>query len=57
MNGVLLRSDLHILFDCGLLFINPENFKVIIDKSLEKTEYQKFHELYNSYLFVGATEK
>lgn len=45
MNGVLLRSDLHILFDCGLLFINPENFKVIIDKSLEKTEYQKFHDL------------
>ena len=29
-NGVLLRSDLHILFDCGLLSINPENFKVII---------------------------
>ena len=44
-NGILLRSDLHILFDCGLLSINPENFNVIIDKSLAKTEYQKFHNL------------
>lgn len=44
-NGILLRSDLHTLFDCGLLSINPENFKVIIDKSLQKTEYQKFHDL------------
>lgn len=44
-NGILLRSDLHILFDCGLLCIDPENFNVIIDKSLEKTEYQKFHDL------------
>lgn len=44
-NGILLRSDLHILFDYGLLSINPENFNVIIDKFLEKTEYQKFHDL------------
>lgn len=44
-NGILLRSDLHILFDYGFLSINLENFKVIIDKSLEKTEYQKFHDL------------
>jgi len=44
-NGILLRSDLHILFDCGLLSINPEDFKVVINKSLEKTEYQKFHDL------------
>lgn len=44
-NGILLRTDLHILFDRGLLYIDPENFNVIIDKSLEKTEYQKFHDL------------
>ncbi|WLD23470.1 HNH endonuclease signature motif containing protein [Flavobacterium dauae] len=44
-NGILLRTDLHILFDRGLLCIDPENFNVIIDKSLEKTEYQKFHDL------------
>jgi putative restriction endonuclease len=44
-NGILLRSDLHILFDRGLVCIDPENFNVLIDKSLEKTEYQKFHDL------------
>lgn len=44
-NGILLRSDLHILFDCGLLSINPENFKVVISTSLMETEYKIFHDL------------
>lgn len=29
----------------------------IISKYKNTEEYQKFHELYNSYLFVGASEK
>lgn len=40
-NGLLLRSDLHLLFDAGLLGIEPETMTVVIDKSLAKTEYAK----------------
>src|SRR5207237_7267196 len=38
-NGLLLRSDLHILFDDGLLKINPETFEVVIDQALKTTPY------------------
>jgi hypothetical protein len=40
-NGLLLRSDLHALFDLGKLKINPSNFAVMVDKSLLKTVYAK----------------
>lgn len=38
-NGILLRTDLHNLFDRGLLKINHNNFMVEIDVSLEDTKY------------------
>lgn len=38
-NGILLRSDLHTLFDEGLLRIDPERLVVVLDPSLEGTRY------------------
>jgi HNH endonuclease len=42
-NGLLLRCDLHSLFDVGLLRINPEFLCVEIDRSLEHTPYWELH--------------
>ncbi|WP_172976556.1 HNH endonuclease [Roseivivax sp. THAF40] len=42
-NGLLLRTDLHTLFDLGMLRINPESFEVFIDKNIQDQNYMKFH--------------
>lgn len=41
-NGILLRSDLHTLFDLDLLKIT-ENHTVIVDQSIESEEYRTFN--------------
>jgi HNH endonuclease len=41
-NGLLLRSDLHTLFDWHLLTIESENHTVLLDGSLRDSEYWKF---------------
>jgi WD40 repeat protein len=41
-NGLLLRSDIHTLFDLHLLSINPETMTVIIAPSLINTCYGEF---------------
>ncbi len=41
-NGILLRSDLHTLFDLDLIGLDPFHLTVIIDPSLVGTEYEKF---------------
>lgn len=38
-NGLLLRSDIHTLFDCGLISINTKNMTLVVAPSLEKTKY------------------
>lgn len=38
-NGILLRSDLHSLFDDGLLKIDPSTFTVVLHPSLANTPY------------------
>jgi putative restriction endonuclease len=40
-NGLLLRADLHTLFDCGLLAINPNTRMVVIAHSLTTFSYSK----------------
>ena len=40
-NGLLLRSDLHVLFDLGLIGID-EKFKVRVSTKLKEPEYTKF---------------
>ncbi len=39
--GILLRSDIHTLFDCGLLAIDDE-YKVILHPDIQTSEYGKF---------------
>ena len=41
-NGLLLRSDLHTLFDLGLLVITSEALIVLVAPSLMKTDYSEF---------------
>jgi hypothetical protein len=42
-NGLLLRSDLHTLFDLGLIAIRPSDVKVMTARALIGTEYAVFH--------------
>lgn len=41
-NGLLLRSDLHRLFDSSLIAIDPISLKVAVSPDLVETKYQKF---------------
>ncbi len=41
-NGLLLRADLHALFDLGLLAINPSTLRVRIHESITQSEYSRF---------------
>lgn len=38
-NGILLRADLHLLFDSSLISINPENYELTTSKRLADTSY------------------
>lgn len=39
-NGLLLRADLHTLFDCGLLAIDPETEEVLLAPRISDSEYK-----------------
>ena len=41
-NGLLMRADLHTLFDVGLLAVNPSNMTAVIAPSLLLTTYREF---------------
>ena len=38
-NGILLRADIHLLFDSGLIAIDPDDYTTIISPNLENTVY------------------
>lgn len=40
-NGILLRTDVHTLFDVGLIKISAEDMRVYVDKSITDEEYRK----------------
>jgi len=42
-NGLLLRGDIHTLFDLGLLRVNPATMAVDLDERLRKTSYGELH--------------
>ena len=42
-NGLLLRADLHTLFDCKLLAIHPQTDKVRVAPSIKDKEYRDLH--------------
>ncbi|MEJ2792959.1 HNH endonuclease [Iodobacter sp. LRB] len=41
-NGILLRADIHTLFDLGLLGIN-QDYKVVVSSSMKETEYEAYN--------------
>lgn len=44
-NGLLLRADIHTLFDLDLIQINPENYLVEISDKLIGSEYEQYNGL------------
>lgn len=42
-NGLLLRSDLHNLFDSNKIKINPKTYKIEVNESLKNTSYWQFN--------------
>ncbi len=51
-NALLLRSDIHDLFDANLIGINPDGLKISIKKPLLETEYGEF----NGKLLAGRVD-
>ncbi len=41
-NGLLLRADLHTLFDCQLLAIDPDTMEVLLAPRMAESEYKKW---------------
>jgi len=39
-NGLLLRGDLHTLFDLGMLAVDPNSLKILVSQRLSGTEYE-----------------
>lgn len=39
-NGLLLRADIHTLFDLGLLSVNPDTFKIRVAEQVKEPEYR-----------------
>lgn len=42
-NGLLLRSDVHTLFDCGLLAVDSKTMTVLVAPQLRDSEYGALH--------------
>lgn len=42
-NGILLRSDMHLLFDSHLISIDPDDMKVRLSERLLNTKYQPYN--------------
>lgn len=38
-NGLLLRADIHVLFDLGMISIDPDNLTVVLAETLKTTSY------------------
>jgi hypothetical protein len=41
-NGLLLRGDIHTLFDLGLMAIDPNDYRVLVSKRLKGSCYESF---------------
>ena len=42
-NGLLLRADVHTLFDCGLIAVDEVKMTVLVAPALQDSEYWAFH--------------
>lgn len=52
-NGLLLRTDLHTLFDLGLLAVHPTTIRVVMNPNLLHAGYAAFD---GTQLFVNSTQ-
>lgn len=43
-NGLLLRADIHTLFDLNLIAIEPETYKIYLAAKLREGSYKELHE-------------
>lgn len=43
-NGLLLRADIHTLFDLGLLWVDPNNLLVKLAEALKQSEYSSLEQ-------------
>ena len=41
-NGLLLRADIHTLFDCGLITIDPDSLTVLVKEQLRDSSYSGY---------------
>lgn len=44
-NGLLLRADIHTLFDMGLVGVDPDTWKIVLHPSLRDGHYGELHGL------------
>jgi hypothetical protein len=44
-NGLLLRADLHTLFDCRLLTVDPGTLMILVASTIKDLSYREFHGL------------
>lgn len=52
-NGLLMRSDLHILFDKGLLKINPHTSEILLnDTLLSNQQMEQYFDLHNKKIYI-----
>jgi predicted restriction endonuclease len=42
-NGIILRVDIHNLFDSGLITIDPDTYKVIVSNKLRSSLYYEYN--------------
>lgn len=42
-NGILLRADLHTLFDLDLLAIDPNTHNILVHETVQDVQYRQFH--------------
>ncbi|HEX8915230.1 MAG TPA: HNH endonuclease [Humisphaera sp.] len=42
-NWLLLRADLHTLFDLGLMRVDPDALRVVLADALRGTDYWQYH--------------
>jgi putative restriction endonuclease len=41
-NGLLLRADMHDLFDLGLVAVDTDSMKLLLSRDLAGTEYEQY---------------
>ena len=42
-NGLILRTDMHTLFDLRLISVDPNGFRIVIHPGLKNTNYEKYN--------------